>query len=113
MKSTILSLCLLALAIVLCIRAEENKILGNFSTKLDSSCRYTVMDFKDDNKTGVHIKCSCSGGRGAGSKKIQYSCVYFGSPRECNAYLDTLDGPEVFFSEFANFIQGIVSNNYH
>lgn len=89
------------------VKAEEGKIVGRFSTKTGSSCRYAVMDFKEDNKTGLHIKCSCPGGRGSNSKKIQYSCVYFGVPKTCDAFLDNPNGPEIFFSQFADFIQGM------
>ncbi len=94
-----------ALTLLVLAKADEAKIVGYFSMETGSSCRYAVMDFKDDNKTGLHVKCSCPGGGGSGTKKIQYSCVYFGVPSSCDAYLDKSDGPETFFAEFADFIK--------
>ena len=105
----------LLLFFILClfwgVKAEE-QIIGKFSTRIGSSCRYAVMDFKEDNKTGLHVKCSCPGGTGSNSKKIQYSCVYFGAPKTCDTFSDNADGPRIFFSEFADFIKSTVPTRH-
>lgn len=105
---TAVGLVLLSLLLAVPCHQSESQITGKFSMETGSSCKYSVMDFKDDNKTGLHIKCSCAGGRGSRDKNIQYSCVYFGNPFNCPEYLSD-GGPEAFYSELANYIKSMVN----
>ena len=107
MKYPCLSALYLAFTTLVIVVADENQIIGRFTMETGSSCRYAIMDFKEDNKTGIHVKCSCPGGGGSSTKKIQYSCVYFGTPSKCDEFLDNADGPEIFFAEFADFIKSM------
>ena len=98
------SLYLLLAAYLLSHQVIESQITGNFDMQSGSTCSYNVMDFVEDSKVGLRIKCSCKGGGGSKHKKIEYSCVYFGNPFNCYEYLE--DREHLFFKEMVNYIKG-------
>lgn len=97
------SLYLLLAAYLLSDQVTDCQITGNFDMQSGSTCSYNVMDFAEDSKVGLRIKCSCKGGGGSKHKKIEYSCVYFGNPFNCYEYLE--DREHLFFKEMVNYIK--------
>ena len=81
---------------------EHPNFTGEFKMKAGSDCRYTVMHFDDEGIIGFRVKCSCKGL----SKKLTYSCTYFGKPNVCPGFNDTVEVQTKFYSQLAEFVNG-------
>ena len=81
---------------------EHPNFTGEFKMKAGSDCKYTVMHFDDEGIIGFRVKCSCKGL----SKKLIYSCTYFGKPNVCPGFNDTVEAQSKFYSQLAEFVNG-------
>ena len=81
---------------------EQPNFTGEFKMKTGSDCKYIVMHFDDEGIIGFRVKCSCKGL----SKKLTYSCTYFGKPNVCPGFNDTVEAQSKFYSQLAEFVNG-------
>lgn len=79
-------------------------IRGEFSMTGGSLCRYTVMELEGDIDIvrGFRLKCSCKNART--SKKLTYSCVYFGDPYTCPEFRND-EGAAKFYDDLAEYVK--------